>query len=104
MSQFSYDIYVNNSVIQTLWLVYLLIRQVSKRITVGSSEPSTIYGAGFTALLAVLSHKIWTPRSIFCKIFGLPRTDFAAKSVPYHKICSPGGALYYDKYEPPLNQ
>ena len=37
-------IYVYNSVIQTLWFTYLLIRQVSKRITVGSSERSTIYG------------------------------------------------------------
>ena len=33
-------IYVYNSVIQILWFVNLLIRQVSKCITVGSSEPA----------------------------------------------------------------
>ena len=37
-------IYAYNSVIQILWFVHLLIRQVSKRITVGSSERSTISG------------------------------------------------------------
>ena len=60
-----------------------------------------------TALLTVLSHKIWTPkiytpRSIFCKNIWTPGTNVAEKSVPYHKICSPGGALYYDKYGSPL--
>ena len=46
---------VYNCVIQTLWFVYLLIRQVCRSVLrLVPAEPSTIYG-GSTVLLAVQS-------------------------------------------------